>query len=59
MEKTFQNKIAIITGASIGIGFEIACQLAAQATLVLVKKTDSSNGDARHFNNIFPLKSLS
>jgi len=34
--QNFQNKVAIITGAGIGIGYEIACQLAAQGAAILL-----------------------
>ena len=39
------KKIALITGANKGIGFEIACQLGAQGIIVLVGARDQARGD--------------
>ncbi|MFT5193748.1 MAG: glucose 1-dehydrogenase [Cellvibrionaceae bacterium] len=40
MEKSFANKVAIITGAGTGIGFEIANQLARQGAAVMLNDID-------------------
>ena len=40
MEKTFHNKTAIVTGAGVGIGFEIAKQLAAHGAAVVLNDVD-------------------
>lgn len=41
MDKFFHQKTAIVTGAGIGIGFEIAKQLAAQGAAVVLNDLDS------------------
>ncbi len=40
MEKIFHNKTVIVTGAGVGIGFEIARQLAAQGAAVVLNDLD-------------------
>lgn len=40
LEKTFHNKTAIVTGAGVGIGFEIARQLAAHGAAVVLNDLD-------------------
>jgi NAD(P)-dependent dehydrogenase (short-subunit alcohol dehydrogenase family) len=40
--KTFENKVAIVTGAGQGIGFEICWQLAAQGAQVLLNDIDTA-----------------
>lgn len=40
MDKTFHNKTAIVTGAGVGIGFEIARQLSAQGAAVVLNDLD-------------------
>ena len=39
-EHTFQNQVAIITGAAVGIGFEIARQLSQQGAAVIINDMD-------------------
>lgn len=41
MDKIFQGKTAIVTGAAVGIGFEIARQLAAQGAAVVLNDIDT------------------
>jgi glucose 1-dehydrogenase len=43
---TFQNKTAIVTGAAVGIGFEIARQLARQGAAVLLNDIDGPASEA-------------
>ena len=42
MDKIFQHKTAIVTGAGIGIGFEIARRLALQGASVLLNDIDDA-----------------
>ncbi len=44
-EKTFENQVAIVTGAGQGIGFEIARRLARQGAAVVLNDTDADLAD--------------
>jgi glucose 1-dehydrogenase len=42
----FEDKVAIVTGAAIGIGFEIASQLAAQGACIILNDIDEKAGQS-------------
>ena len=43
--KTFESKVAIVTGAGQGIGFEICRQLAAEGANVILNDADQTLSD--------------
>ena len=52
-KKAFDGKVAIVTGAGQGIGFEISRQLAGRGAAVILNDIDAGLATRRHFIETF------